>query len=251
MLNTERFSNRVANYVLYRPHYPAAIIEFLEKAGLLKKKTVVADIGSGTGISSELFLQNGNVVYGIEPNQEMREAAENIFRDNPNFKSINGTAEATTLPSQSVDLIIAGQAFHWFEREAAKREFQRIARPGANLVLMWNDRKTDSPFQEAYEQILFDWAPDYEKVTHRNIEREDINSFFAPAECKVASFPNVQHFDWEGLKGRLLSSSYAPLPGHPNYEPMMEALKGIFHRFSPQGKVVFECDCRLFYGTVK
>jgi len=251
MLNTERFSNRAANYVLYRPHYPVAIMEFLRKAGLLSKETVVADIGSGTGISSELFLQNGNVVYRVEPNKEMREAAENSFGNNPHFKSINGTAEATMLPNESVDLIIAGQAFHWFEREVAKREFLRIAKPGANLVLMWNDRKTDSPFQEAYEQLLFNWAVDYEKVTHRNIEQKDISSFFAPAESSLASFPNVQHFDFGGLKGRLLSSSYAPLPGHANYQPMMEALKGIFGRYSQQGKLMFECDCRLFFGHLK
>jgi ubiquinone/menaquinone biosynthesis C-methylase UbiE len=124
--STKRFSNRVENYVKYRPHYPQEIINFLsEEIGLNSEKTI-ADIGSGTGISAELFLENGNKVYGIEPNKEMREAAEIYLEKYKYFISVNGTAEDTLLENDSMDIVLAGQAFHWFDVEKAKKEFKRI-----------------------------------------------------------------------------------------------------------------------------
>ena len=251
MKTTERFSNRVADYVRYRPHYPQGIITFLQEEIGLTEKWKIADIGSGTGISAEWFLKNGNTVYGVEPNKEMREAAGNIFAAEKNFISINATAETTGLPDNSVDLIIAGQAFHWFNAKETQTEFMRIASKHCYLVLMWNERKSDSPFQQAYEKMLFQFIPNYGDVTHRNTELKDMEAFFSPAICKVKSLPNAQLLDFESLKGRLLSSSYAPVAGHPDHLPMMKRLKEIFEQYSIKGQILFEYDCKLYYGQLK
>lgn len=251
MKNTERFSDRAENYVRYRPHYPPAIIPFLQKDIGLKKNWVVADIGSGTGISTELFLKNENTVYAVEPNKPMRDRAEEAFKKKTHFNSIDATAENTTLADASINMIVSGQAFHWFDKAAAKAEFLRIAAPGAYLVLMWNDRKMDSDFLKAYEQMLFDFAPAYEDVCYRNIDKAAIDTFFSPNPYYLKLFSNVQHFDLEGLKGRLLSSSYAPQEHQETYQPIMHRLAQIYEEFKESSGVAFEYDCKIFYGKIK
>src|SRR5437867_8468442 len=168
--STERFSNRVENYVRFRPRYPREVLELLKADCGLKPEAVVADAGSGTGFLAELFLANGNRVFGIEPNKEMREAGERWLQRYSRFSSIAATAEATTLPSQSVDFITAGQAFHWFDRERCREEFARILRPGGWVVLVWNDRRTESTaVLKDYEQLLLSYGTDYEQVNHERV----------------------------------------------------------------------------------
>lgn len=251
MENTQRFSNRVENYVRYRPHYPLEIVSFLKNNIGLSSESIISDIGSGTGISSEIFLQNGNRVYAVEPNEEMRRAAEEIFNNNKNFISVNAKAESTSLPDNSIDVIVAGQAFHWFDKVKSKKEFQRIAACGANLVLMWNDRKLDTSFQQAYEKILREFAVDYEKVNHRNVDEKVICEFFSPFPYFIETFHNSQLLDFESLKGRLLSSSYAPLEHDANYDPMIAELQQIFNNFSINSKIKFEYSCNIYYGKMK
>lgn len=248
MKNTDRFSNRVENYVRYRPHYPFEIIPFLKQQINLDSKWTLADIGSGTGISSDHFIQNGNLVYAVEPNQEMRKAAEIFYKGNTKFISISATAENTSLPDHSIDLILAGQAFHWFDLQAAKKELRRIAKPNAFLVLMWNERDVNSAFQQQYEKMLLELAPDYEAVCQHNIDEAAIRDFFAPQTYTLQTFSNAQLFDLEGLKGRLLSCSYAPLEQDPHFLPLMERLKELFEKFNVEGKVEFKYRCQLYYG---
>jgi ubiquinone/menaquinone biosynthesis C-methylase UbiE len=246
-----RFSNRVDNYIKYRPDYPAGVIAFLKQEGLLTNDSVVADIGSGTGISSELFLKEGNIVYGIEPNKEMREAAERLLKEFKNFISIDATAEETTLKNNNIDLIIAGQAFHWFDKQKCKTEFRRILKPEGNVVLMWNDRRTDStPFLRSYEDFIKMFATDYLEVNHKNIDEKIFNDFYGPENYKMKSFDNFQYFDLEGLKGRILSSSYMPPEGHKDFDFMMSVLKKIFNRFQENGKVTIEYDTKIYYGKL-
>jgi SAM-dependent methyltransferase len=248
---TERFSSRVENYIKYRPHYPQAIVELLRKECGLTGDSVIADIGSGTGILTELFLKNGNTVFGVEPNNEMREAGERLLRDYSKFKSITGTGETTTLSNGSVDFITAGQAFHWFDRVNARREFVRILRPGGWVVLIWNDRNISGrPFFTAYEDLLRTYGTDYEAVGHKHVDSELISSFFGADPFKLATFPNEQVFDYEGLEGRLLSSSYAPEQGHPKHAPMLQQLKTIFGQYETKGKVTFEYDTCVYYGRL-
>ncbi|MFL5752382.1 MAG: class I SAM-dependent methyltransferase [Bacteroidia bacterium] len=250
--NLHRFSDRVDNYVKYRPHYPEEIIAFLQSENVLKDNDRIADIGSGTGISCELFLNKGFTVFGIEPNAEMREAAEKILSSNRGFKSINGTAEHTTLENNSVELVVAGQAFHWFDREKSKKEFRRILKPRGNVVLMWNDRRTDrTDFLKVYEDFLHTCGTDYAKVNHKNVQDEKIfDEWFGKGNYKSKSFYNFQDFDFEGLKGRVLSSSYMPAEGHVNYDFMIYCLKKIFLRYQEKGKVRFEYDTRIYYGPL-
>lgn len=233
----------------YRPHYPQEILPYLKKQIGLDERWIIADIGSGTGISSEIFLVNGNTVYGVEPNQDMREAAEKNL-GTKRFISVNGTAEATTLGNSSLDLIVACQAFHWFDQKESKREFQRIAKPEAFLLLMWNERKLESAFQLAYEKMLLELAPGYEKICQRNIDETAITNFFSPFPYQLQTFPNVQYFDLEGLKGRLLSTSYAPLENQPSYKLIMSRLTEIFEQFKMDGLVAYEYSCQLYYGKI-
>lgn len=248
---TQRFSSRVEDYIKYRPGYPKAVIETLRSECGLSRDSVIADIGSGTGILTEMFLSNGAVVYGVEPNREMREAAERLLKDYPRFHSVAAKAEETTLDDASVGFVVAGQAFHWFDREKAKVEFTRILKPGGWVALIWNERVVDTtPFLVAYEQLLKDYSTDYEQVDHRRIDAAVIRDFFGSDDFRLKQFKNVQVFDYEGLKGRLLSSSYAPEEGHPNYEPMLVELQRIFQAHQDEGKVDFEYVTQMYYGCI-
>ena len=246
---TLRFSSRVENYIKYRPGYPNRVIQTLTSECGLAGKSVIADIGSGTGILGELFLKNGHRVFGVEPNREMREAGERLLRKYPNFTSVNGAAEATTLPDRSVDLIAVGQAFHWFDRQRARKEFARILNPGGWVALIWNERLTNtSPFLRAYEDLLQKYGIDYAAVDHRNVKAEAIAAFFAPQPFTLRKFESRQVFDFDGVKGRLLSSSYTPESGHPNHQPMLDALRANFDRYQADGKVNFDYLTLLYFG---
>lgn len=246
--NTERFSDRVENYIKYRPGYPPGLISFLSDKINFTADQVVADVGSGTGISTELFLQNGNKVYAVEPNKEMRDAADRLLEKYEGYVSVNGSSEATTLPDHSMDLIVAAQAFHWFDRVAFKKECQRISKAGAHCLLIWNERKVESDFEKSYEDLLIRYATDYQQVDHRNIREDDLRTFFAPHPIISTVLHNEQIFDFEGVKGRLLSSSYAPNIGEPNFDPMIAYLREIFDKHQRDGKVSFSYDCNLFVG---
>ncbi len=251
---TERFSTRVSDYVKYRPTYPAALFDALERECGLDRPSVVADVGSGTGISSELLLKRGHRVYAVEPNRAMREAAEALLAERyPNsFVSVDGRSEATGLASESVDLVLAAQAFHWFDHEACRREFRRILRPGGPVALVWNDRSTDgSPFLVAYEALLRDLSIDYEKVSHRDTISDDVlGAFFGPSGYRALTFANFQDFDRDGLIGRARSSSYVPGPGHPRHERFFSELERIYEAYAVGGIVRFEYTTRLFWGRL-
>jgi SAM-dependent methyltransferase len=249
---TQRFSSRVNNYVKYRPSYPAAIIDLLSAECGLTQDSIVADVGSGTGLLAELFLKAGNRVLGIEPNREMREAGEQLLRGYERFSSIDATAEATTLPAHSVDFITAGQAFHWFDQARVGAEFARILRSQGWIVLIWNERRIDStPFLRAYEQLLRTYSIDYAQVDHKLIDQDVIHAAFPTLSFKLRTFDNEQRFDLEGVTGRLLSSSYAPEAGHPNHAPMLAELAAIFEEHQQDGEIVFEYDTRVNYGQLE
>ena len=243
-----RFSSRVENYIKYRPGYPAETLDILKQDCGLTEDSLVADVGSGTGILSELFLRNGNKVFGIEPNAPMRLAGEQLLKEFENFTSIDGAAEATTLEPQSVDFVTAAQAFHWFDTSEAKKEFKRIVKPEGWVVLIWNERLVDSTaFLRGYESLFLQYGTDYQEVRHENVKSE-LKDFFAPAGFQLKSLPNSQHFDFEALKGRVYSSSYAPEPGHPNFEPLLSKLEELFDSHNQNGIVAFEYETQIFYG---
>ncbi|MEZ0325892.1 MAG: class I SAM-dependent methyltransferase [Fimbriimonas sp.] len=246
---TERFSTRVENYVRYRPSYPEAVLRLLQTECGLNPSATVADIGSGTGISTAMLLRSGATVVAIEPNKEMRAAAEELLRGEANFRSVDASAEATTLLDHSVDLIVAGQAFHWFDHERARTEFKRILKPAGQVALMWNDRLTKgTKFLEGYEAILQRYSPDYKDVQHKNLSVEVLRGFFRQGAMKVAVFENSQFLDYPSLAGRVLSSSYAPEAGQPGHEEMMVALEQLFEETQEAGQVAFLYETQVYYG---
>ncbi|MEO8481962.1 MAG: class I SAM-dependent methyltransferase [Acidobacteriota bacterium] len=247
---TARFTNRVSDYVRFRPGYPDALLDTLEAGVPLSPDYVVADIGAGTGISTSLLLRAGWTVMAVEPNDAMRAAAEQQLRGRSHLTFVAGTAEVTTLPDQSVDLVAVGQAFHWFDRDKARSEFLRILKSGGRVALFWNVRRLDSdPFAKAYEQLLLTYGTDYTLVTQRHMDATVLTAFFR-GPFETHAFPYVQTFDFDGLRGRLLSSSYAPSPGHPQHEPMISTLRQIFDAHQEQGRVHFVYDTQLYLGAL-
>jgi SAM-dependent methyltransferase len=247
---TSRFSDRVENYIRYRPGYPPQVLETLKKECGLIASHLAADIASGTGIWTKMLLENGNAVYGVEPNSEMRQAAERLLAGFPEFTSIDGKAEATTLPDASVDFATAAQAAHWFDRERARREFVRILKPAGWLVLLWNEREVDTtPFLRDYEQLLLTYGTDYEAVRHERTT-DAVNEFFDPSPYVERVYPMRQDFDYAGLEGRLLSSSYAPGPRQPKHEPMLRELRRIFEEHAAGGRVAFDYKTRVYFGRL-
>lgn len=248
--SVRRFSSRVGNYVRYRPAYPSAVIELLKNECGLTATSIIADVASGTGIFTRMLLENGNCVFGIEPNSEMRAAGEEFLRAYPKFSSVAGTAEATTVGDHSVDFVTAAQAAHWFDREKARREFTRICRPGGWTVLLWNERRTDATlFLRAYEQLLLEFGTDYQAVRYeRTIEH--METFFAPSQFQVRTFDYQQEFDYPGLEGRLLSSSYTPPAGDARHAPMLRELRRIFDLHQVKDRLVFEYNTLVYYGQL-
>jgi SAM-dependent methyltransferase len=248
----QRFSNRAADYARYRPGYPPALLDLLRTDCGLRQEHIIADIGSGTGLLSEPFLKNGNRVFGVEPNAEMRAAGEEYLHAYARFTSVNGSAEATTLASASVDFITAGQAFHWFDQEAARREFQRILRPDARVVIAWNDRRMEeTQLTREYENLLDRFGIDYKRVRDAYPEVAQIRNLFDGGVFVAQDLPNHQILDWDGLSGRLRSSSFAPTEGHPNFAPMMAELKRIYGLHEQQGRVRMEYWTRIYYGQMR
>ena len=246
----ERFSNRVENYVKYRPSYPPEILELFRREMNLQKSSVIADIGSGTGISAKLFLENGNPVFGVEPNEVMRDAAEKYLNDFPHFKSVDGTAENTTLEENSVDFVVAAQAFHWFDEAKTRGEFERILKNGGFIALMWNERQLDTnKFLRDYENLLVEFGTDYEIVRHENINREVLRNFFS-TNIRHAAFPNVQKLDFEGLKGRMLSSSYIPTEENPRFGEMIKKLESVFAEHAENGRIEILYNTNIFYAQI-
>jgi SAM-dependent methyltransferase len=217
----------------------------------LAPEWAIADVGSGTGILTRLFLENGNFVYGIEPNAEMRRAGEEFLAAYPKFRSVVAAAEATTLPDASVDLVTAAQAFHWFDPPAAREEFARILRPSGWVAVIWNERKKAlGPFAEEYEQLLRTYGTDYARVSETYPEPERMAQLFGAGNFRHGSFPNEQRMDFDALRGRLLSSSYAPAMGHANHEPMLAELRRVFDRHAKNGRVRFEYDTHVYFGRL-
>lgn len=249
--NTQRFSDRVDTYVKYRPSYPKEAIDYLYDTVGLRGGGEIADVGAGTGKFTRLLLERGSEVAAVEPNDAMREAMVAELGGTPGFRAMPGTAENTLLADASAAHIVCAQAFHWFDREKAKVEFKRILKPGGRVALVWNSRLTrGTPFLEAYDKLLYTYGIDYAIVQHKNISEAALGQFFAPAEMRVARFPSGQLLDFEGLSGRLLSSSYIPKPGHPNYEPMMTELREIFDRCNDNGLVSFDYETEVFWGEL-
>ena len=244
-----RFSDRAEDYVKYRPHYSPDVVKAVQEACTLRPEHVIADVGCGSGLLAEIFLDNGNRVIGVEPNREMRRAGEEYLARYSSFSMLDGTAEATTLPKMSVDFAVAGQAFHWFRPDETRTEFARILKPGGWAVLIWHDRNVDStPFLRAYEDFIRRHSIDYEQVTHKYLAGyAALERFFAPNKMRLIQQHNQQRLGFDGLRGRLLSSSYIPKSGE-RYEAMSRELPQLFSSHAAGGQVVLQYDTKIYFG---
>jgi ubiquinone/menaquinone biosynthesis C-methylase UbiE len=243
-----RFSNRVENYIKYRPDYPAEAINFLYDKLRINEQSSIAEIGSGTGIFTKQIIEKVEKIYAVEPNKEMREAAEKSLIVFNNFISIDASAENTSLPDHSVDFVISAQAFHWFDRIKARKEFKRILKSDCIVILLWNNRLFNTEFLKQYEIILKKYATDYNEVNHLLITEKELSEFYSQFE-KI-TFPNKQTFNHEGLIGRLLSSSYVPLPGEKNHDLLFKEIEKIYKLYAENGKVDFNYITELYWGLI-
>jgi SAM-dependent methyltransferase len=241
----ERFTDRAERYARYRPGYPEEIVGLLREEIGLQPDWVVADVGSGTGISADPFLAQGHPVFAVEPNAAMRRLAEERHRDQTGFHSVDGSAEATGLPSQSVDLVVAAQAFHWFDQAAARREFRRILREPGWVAVFWNVRRTDaSALMRGYEALIREFR------TTPGTPWQDLERFLGRPPRK-ATLANEQIVDFDGLEGLVLSASYVPLEGDARHGPMLDALRDLFDRHQEQGRVRLVYQTELYYGRLE
>jgi SAM-dependent methyltransferase len=248
---TGRFSDRVHDYARHRPSYPKELIDLLRDELGLQPEHVVADVGSGTGILTEMLLANGNRVVAVEPNQAMAQAAQERLGGDPRFRSVDGRAEATGLTTGEVDLVVAAQAFHWFDPARSRDEFLRILKPPGGVALVWNIRRVDTtPFLRDYEAFLRQWGTDYNEVSSRYRDEDALHAFFGPGGYRTRRFDYRQEFDLAGLRGRLLSSSYTPGPGDPRRPPMLAALAELFQAHQEDGRVAFAYDTWVYYGRL-
>jgi ubiquinone/menaquinone biosynthesis C-methylase UbiE len=247
---TERFSGRVEHYVQYRPDYPRSLIDALIQSCRLDARSVVADIGSGTGIFTRQLLEQQLRVIAIEPNQEMRLAAENILSGYARFSSLSGRAECTGLDDRVVDLITSAQAFHWFEAAATHVEFSRILKASGWLALIWNRRKLQDPLQRDYDALLSEFAPEYDRVNHMNIEDSAIQAFFSLNSYRTSVFANPQILDRERFLGRLKSASYLPAAETSGWKKILRSANALFSKYELDGHVRFEYDACLHLGQL-
>jgi len=248
----ERFSDRVDDYVRYRPRYSHEIITALQHACGLTPRHVIVDVGCGTGLLAKIFLENGNRVIGVEPNAKMRQVGEQYLSHREEFTMLAGSAEDTALPAKSAHFVVAGQAFHWFQVETSRREFARILKQGGWVVLIWHDRDMESiPFLRAYEEFLQKYSIDYSRAAHNKVANYSaLEHFFHPQPMCMIMQATRQTFDFEGLRGRLLSSSYAPRQG-PGAERMLAELPQLFERFAENGQVTMEYKTKIYYGHLE
>jgi SAM-dependent methyltransferase len=249
---TARFSDRVDSYVRARPGYPPAVLDLVEAETGLEAPLAVADVGSGTGIFTRILLERGHTVHAVEPNPPMRRAAEDSLGGFAGFRSVDGRAEATTLPDRSVDLITAAQAFHWFDPGATRDEWRRILRPPRWCALLWNDRKSDDEgFGAAYEALLREWGgAEYLKVRGAWDVCAGLERFFGPGDWRERTLANAQRLDQDALAARLLSSSYLPGPDDPEHRDMLHAAGGLFETYQAGGAVTLVYDVRVYVGRL-
>jgi SAM-dependent methyltransferase len=246
---TAKFSKKAEVYSKYRPSYPKQIIEISGAQISFTKDKIVADVGSGTGILSRIFLDNGNFVYGVEPNDEMRSFAEKNLAKYPKFVSLNRLAEDTGLPNGSVDLVTAGQALHWFDRDRARKEFARILKkPSGYVMIVYNERKKKDAAMDDYDRLVDRNAS---KSETPDIDSEYLAKFFATKDYKEFTVANEQVLDYDGLVGRATSASYLPSVGEPGFDLLEKDLKELFAKYEENGKIVLRYETILFLGQIR
>jgi SAM-dependent methyltransferase len=248
---TQRFGTRAQSYARARPGYPQSLVRDLARELALAPAATVVDVGCGTGLSSLPFLREGFRVIGIEPNAPMRAHAQELAHSHANFEVREGRAEGTGLAGASADLLIAAQAFHWFEIAPARAEALRILKPPTRAALIWNDRRKEgSDFARGYEALLCRYCADYVELRHQH-EREDrVAQFFGHASWRRLTLEHATPLDFATLVERLDSASYVPARDDPKHPRLIEELRTLFETCSSGGVVAMQFETRILYGEI-
>jgi SAM-dependent methyltransferase len=251
MANSEMFTGKASIYKKYRPDYPGEYIDYLAEYNSLGPQSVIADIGSGTGVLSRQLLDRGFQVFCVEPNDDMRSSAETELESYPGFTSINGTAENTGLAGKSADLITAAQAFHWFDKDMFKAECKRVLKEGANAALVWNSRDASSPFVKDNAVIMKRFCSLFNGFSGGIDDTpERFKTFFENGSYDHRVFRNDLQYDLDGFIGRTLSASYALNESSPGFKGFIAALTELFERYSKSGKVIMHNITQSYIGKV-
>jgi SAM-dependent methyltransferase len=244
-----RFTGRAGDYDRYRPTYPDGIITYLQGKIGFNRKWVVADIGSGTGILSELFLKNGNKVFCVEPNADMRGVAEkNLVRYGPLFVSVDGRAESTTLEPDSVDLIVAGQALHWFDLHGARLEFGRILRRDGRVAIIYNHRIKRGRLETAYDGLVTRHRRNRPPIPDANDAY--VSKFLGIRRHDRLILPNSQDLDLDGILGRMASASYMPGRDTRYWSAVEKDARKLVEKYGRNGVVKLRYDTTVYLGRI-
>jgi ubiquinone/menaquinone biosynthesis C-methylase UbiE len=237
---SDRFLGKTDDYVKFRPGYPIEILDYLSKNHGFSSNAICAEVGSGTGKFSELLLQNKNKVFAVEPNGEMRGAAEKSLTAFQSFKSVSGDSVNTTLEKGSIDFIFCAQALHWFANENTAKEFKRILKPNGRVVIIWNKKAYEkSSFMKGIHKIFIEDCIDFLSVKLENIADKEILSSLFKDNYDSYSIDTKQTFNLDGLIGRMMSASYAPPEGHPKHQKFISEIKKLFQSEEKKGSVEF------------
>lgn len=248
--STTRFTTKAEVYAKARPRYPQAVVTFLESENILHPGNTVVDLGSGTGLSALPFLETGYTVIGVEPNDSMRAEGVHFLAQYPRFRTVQGSSVATSLPDRTAEVVIAAQAFHWFDLEKTRAEMQRLLQPPGWFVAMWNHRNVQaSAFQQQYDTILRRYCPDYHILADLYGSPTRAATFFSQGYRQV-TLPNPQQLNWELFQARIESSSYIPKPDHPDFAPFMAEMKQLFDQHAREGLVQFDLEVWLQWGKL-
>lgn len=252
MDSKQLFSGRADHYARWRPSYPGPLVDALLGLVFPKENPVIADIGAGTGIFSELLLSRGAVVYGVEPNFDMRETAKRELQRFERFYPVAGSAEHTGLEDQSVDGVSVAQAFHWFDPVKFREECRRILKPGGRVALVWNFLDDSAPVVRENNRLC-------KEICQKNVEtlagsamlQEMCRCFFHDGRYTFIRHPNDFSCDREGFLGLSLSSSYAPKQGEEHYTRFVEALGSLFDRYQTDGRLILPNYAHCYIGRVE
>ncbi|MGI2335777.1 MAG: class I SAM-dependent methyltransferase [Dehalogenimonas sp.] len=247
MTDDQNYTARIESYANYLPGYPTAYIDYLTQRGKLRDDSIIADIGAGAGILAKAIAPRVNRVLAVELDEKMRLAGVENCRSVPNITVIPGSAEGTGLESSSIDLLTAGQSFHYFDTEASKLEFRRILKPGGLTALSWHIRVRDYLFGEAFENLMRQFCPDYRGAS---VNEWPTGQFFKNGEYERRTFANHRLVDLETLIGYALSMPFSPTKGEARFSEFVEKLATLYDKYSDHGKLELRAAVDSYCGEI-
>jgi SAM-dependent methyltransferase len=250
MTQTLPYTDRAARYARYRWDYAAQAIDAIFSITGIGLTSCAADVGSGTGILTRHLVDRVRSVYAVEPDVSMRWWAEQALANAPTFNSVAGSAQTTTLPDRSVDLIVVGQALHWFDPLPSRQEFLRILIPGGWLAVLWN-QGTDAALAQALSALCTPENGWDTSIPNQRREVKPFDFYFGHAAYLQREFAAVKRETWEEFFGALCSDSHAPAETQPSFERLRNAAWQVFRAHSEDGFITVRYRTHLVLGVIR